>query len=264
MKRAQAGELPFQETVELIEALIVQDEQADAKYQQSLDQIDKELEDVTTLLGKAEELEKARQKLKEAQSKREEQTAKAESAQKALELEQEKIPRTETLKAKLTILGAELPRYQDLADKQVQLAAIGEALDAQRETLARQAQEKQERVAELEERRQETSQLIQAPADKERLLREQADLCGRQSVLHGLERDVREWQGYIQQVREGQEQREKFEHQQKHFPLICSKKMTFCGPAGRHGLLPRDWRQRRRRGFISKVRPRRGKRTWNA
>lgn len=63
VKRAQAGELPFQETVELIEALIAQDEQADAQYQQSLDQIDKELEIVTTLLGKAEELEKTRQKL---------------------------------------------------------------------------------------------------------------------------------------------------------------------------------------------------------
>lgn len=240
VKRAQAGELPFQETVELIEALIAQDEQADAQYQQSLDQIDKELEIVTTLLGKAEELEKTRHKLKEAQNKREEQAGKAESAQKALELEQKKIPQMETLKTELAILGAELPRYQDLSDKQAQLAAIGRALDARRETLARQEKEKQEWASELEGQRQEASQLSQTPADKEHLLREQADLHDWQSILHGLERDVREWQGYIRQIREGQEKREKFEHQQQQFSadllqkddLLRASRETWTATAG--------------------------------
>lgn len=205
-QKALEGALPFQEAVELIEMAIGQDEQADRQCQAALEKLDAELKAVTTLLGKAEEREKTRRKREEAICQREALLPKAQEAQKALEAARGKAPQRDALAKELAALEAELPRYQELSDKQGALYALEEQIAAQREGLARQGQLRQAQAQELEAWAREAEGLATAAAGKERLLREKAQVEGRRSVLNTLSQDVREWEQYARRLQEGQEQ----------------------------------------------------------
>ena len=63
VQRARAGELPFQETVALIEALIGGDREEETRQQALLDRLDGALKETSALLGRAEEAQKTREKL---------------------------------------------------------------------------------------------------------------------------------------------------------------------------------------------------------
>ena len=124
LEKAQAGELPFADTVELIRELIRRDREAEEREQGRLDRLEEELKETSALLGKAEEARKTREKLAAACQAREELRPQAETAQKALEEQQQTVPRQEELSRKLSVLEAELPRYQELLEKENAHAAL--------------------------------------------------------------------------------------------------------------------------------------------
>ena len=130
LQQAKEGSLPLQETEALAETLIAGDAHEDAACQSALEKLDAELQNVTTLLAKAEETEKTRQKLEEALEKQQLQQAQAAAAQSALEAEQTKDPRRIALNQSLTALEAELPRYRELQEKQVSLSSLDAQLSA--------------------------------------------------------------------------------------------------------------------------------------
>ena len=92
LQRAQAGELSFEETVELIEQLIGQDREEEQRVQKILDGLDEELKETAALLGKAEEAQKTHEKLAAVCKAREELLPQVERAQRALEAERQKAP----------------------------------------------------------------------------------------------------------------------------------------------------------------------------
>ena len=172
-ERAWAGELPIQETVELLEALLEQDRERDTQCSEELEQLDGELNAVTTLLAKAEELEKAKSQMEEALARRETCKAQWEAAQQQLEAQTAQAPQLEGLRAQLADLEAELPRYQELEQLRQNLAAQTQSIRQQSTWLEEQENEQRRREKELELWRQERTGLEEAGAQRERLLGQQ-------------------------------------------------------------------------------------------
>ncbi len=172
-ERAWAGELPIQETVELLEALLEQDRERDTQCNEELEQLDGEWKAVTALLAKAEELEKAQSQLEEAQVRRETCATQWEAAQQQLEAQTAQASQLEGLQAKLADLEAELPRYQELEQLRQNLTAQTQSIRQQSTWLEEQGNEQQRREKELELWRQERTGLEEAGAQRERLLGQQ-------------------------------------------------------------------------------------------
>lgn len=172
-ERAWAGELPIQETVELLEALLEQDRERDTQCSEELEQLDGEWKAVTALLAKAEELEKTQSQLEEAQVRRETCAAQWEAAQQQLEAQTAQAPQLEGLRAQLADLEAELPRYQELEQLRQNLTAQTQSIRQQSTQLEEQENEQRRREKELELWRQERAGLEEAGAQRERLLGQQ-------------------------------------------------------------------------------------------
>lgn len=172
-ERAWAGELPIQETVELLETLLDQDRERDTQCSEELEQLDGEWKAVTALLAKAEELEKAQSQLEEAQVRRETCAAQWEAAQQQLEAQTAQAPQLEGLRAQLADLEAELPRYQELEQLRQNLTAQTQSIRQQSTWLEEQENEQRRREKELELWRQERAGLEEAGAQRERLLGQQ-------------------------------------------------------------------------------------------
>ena len=172
-ERAWAGELPIQETVELLETLLDQDRERDTQCSEELEQLDGEWKAVTALLAKAEELEKAQSQLEEAQARRKTCAAQWEAAQQQLEAQTAQAPQLEGLRAQLADLEAELPRYQELEQLRQNLTAQTQSIRQQSTWLEEQENEQRRREKELELWRQERTGLEEAGAQRERLLGQQ-------------------------------------------------------------------------------------------
>ena len=172
-ERAWAGELPIQETVELLEILLDQDRERDTQCSEELEQLDGEWKAVTALLAKAEELEKAQSQLEEALARRETCKAQWEAAQQQLEAQTAQAPQLEGLRAQLADLEAELPRYQELEQLRQNLTAQTQSIRQQSTWLEEQENEQRRREKELELWRQERAGLEEAGAQRERLLGQQ-------------------------------------------------------------------------------------------
>lgn len=214
LEQAQAGQLPFEETLELVKTLITQDTQAELRWQKELDKLDGEIRETAAKLGRAAELEKTRKKLADTQIQREEQQKQVQQTKVLLELEQEKIHQREELARELADLEAELPRYQELTEKNGTLAGLERAADELKGQKSRQEGQRQALQTELEGWKTEREGLAQAAADKERLLGEQTQAEARRTALRTLEQDVDAWQRCLQRLREGQEQCEALYRQQ--------------------------------------------------
>lgn len=172
-ERAWAGELPIQETVELLEALLEQDRERDTQCSEELEQLDGEWKAVTALLAKAEELEKAKSQLEEALARRETCKAQWEAAQQQLEAQTAQAPQLDSLRAQLADLEAELPRYQELEQLRQNLTAQTQSIRQQSAQLEGQESEQKQREKKLEQGRQERAGLEEAGAQRERLLGQQ-------------------------------------------------------------------------------------------
>lgn len=206
LQKAQEGILPFQETMELIRTLIGQDKEANVQYQHELDKLDEELKLSAALLGKAEDREKARQKLEEARRRQEDQRVQVEDARKAVAEEEKKLPQKEALAKEKAALEAEFPRYQELAAKQSSLTGLDKQIGIETEKLVQIGQTRLEQAEQLEAGKQELQELSSAAADWERLLREKTQGESRQAALNTLWQDIREWQDCGRRFQEGQAQ----------------------------------------------------------
>lgn len=263
--KAQAGELPFQETVELIQGLIDQDQAEESRRQETLDRLDGALKEASALLGKAQEARKVGEKLEQAQREREELLPQVELARNALEAEQEKTPRQEAIGKELAALEAELPRYQELSRQEDDLAALTEGIAALEENCGRQEEMRAAQAQSLEAWRQELDTLASVDADRERLLREQEQAESRKAVLTALKTQVEQWQTCLQKLGEGQRQREKLEQQKAEWSarlaeekeVLKAGRESFQATAGLFGekqeLLHRQERARERQQALSRL-----------
>ena len=212
--KAQAGDLPYQDTVELIQRLIDQDQKEETSCQEILDQLDDALNKASALLGKAQEAQKVKEKLAQTRRDREELAAQAETAQKALEAAQETMPHQENLGKELAALEAELPRYQELSKQESVLTALAERISELEKNCI---QQENERIASehlLQEWKQELNGLSSVDAERERLLRERDLVESRQTALTALKAQIEQWQACLQKIDAEQRQHAELAQQQ--------------------------------------------------
>ena len=215
LQKAQEGQLPFPETVELIRRLIAQDCEAQEEQQKVLDRLEEELKETSALLGKAEEAQKTQKKLEAACKAREELLPQVEAARKALEEEVQKAPRQEELSKELAAQEAELPRYQELSEKEAARAALTGYVAALEQKRNGQAQMQAAKAQNLEHWKQELASLAGVETEQERLLREKEQAENRRAALESLQAQVRAWQACLGQLTESQTRREVLSQRQK-------------------------------------------------
>lgn len=214
LEKAQAGELPFADTVELIQELIRRDREAEERDQGRLDQLEEELKETSALLGKAEEARKTREKLEATCRAREDLLPQVEAAQIALEEQQQNVPRQEELGRKLSVLEAELPRYQELAEKENARTALTQRITALEQKRDQQEQEQKGIAKDLEAWKQKLGGLATVEAEQERLLREQEQTENRKATLESLQAQVQAWQSCLDQLAEGRTRMESLAQRQ--------------------------------------------------
>ncbi len=113
-QKAQAGELSANEVTSLIEKLIASDKQKADKLTAEIEVLDKELEEINTTLGKAQEFEKATRSLELNRS----MLPKAEEELERVRADFESIPQKEAerenIHKEITIFSEELSLYDEL------------------------------------------------------------------------------------------------------------------------------------------------------
>lgn len=189
LELARAQSLPFQETVALIEQLLSQDRAESAQTQEALAGTNRDLTQVHTLLGRARELQHARQELTQAQTRRETCQTAAVAAQTELEARQAELPRRQALEQQIAALEAQLPRYGELERQCADLNTLDQALAGQQSALEASLRRQEEQTQALDRLREQAQALAGADADLERLLYQKSHLEARSTALDALVRD---------------------------------------------------------------------------
>ena len=132
VEKARAGELPLEETVELLRSLIGQDEEAAAALGREKELADRQLEIIDGSLGRLADREKA-----EASIVRNKESLAAENEtlrerRAALEEQRKKAPETEAAQDEKSKLEAEIPRYDALDRLRSETERLQEALELRR------------------------------------------------------------------------------------------------------------------------------------
>ena len=212
---AKQGALPFGETLELAEQLIAADEQAEADSQQAMAALEGQLDEVTALLGKAEELEKTRARLAQARQQQEALGARVVADRAALEARQADAPKRKALEEQLHTWQAEFPRYGELRQRQDTLTALEKQRAQTAADLAAGAQQRAAKQAALEDWRREAAALAGAEGEKERLRAETARTESRRQALLALLQDAAQWEQLGRALQAGQAQCEALERQRE-------------------------------------------------
>lgn len=208
LEQAQKGELPFEDTVELIVALIDGDRTADARCREELKQLDRELEEVAARLALGEQRRQTQEKLADTIKKRETVLLGLEAAQKLWDQEDQQGPRREQLRQERVKLEEKLPDYQQLEalrDRLVQLDKEAQTQDLAHQRFLEAMQEQREN---LEQMRQACKELEEIPAQRERVLRGQELLAAQVKELEALQGELTEYRKISHQVQDLERQRQ--------------------------------------------------------
>ena len=190
LRQAKEGTLPFAETVALIERLLAQDQSDAEETDRAIADRNESLAQVHTLLGKAQEVQRARQELAQAQARRETLAATAEEAAGKLAQQRAALPRQESLRQQIAALEAQMPRYQELEQTQQAHGALQRSIAEQQSALEAAVQRQSTQAAALESLEEALRGLSGAEAERERILHQQSQQERVGAELESLARDA--------------------------------------------------------------------------
>lgn len=190
LQQAKGGNLPFAETVALIERLLARDQSDAEETDRAIADRNQSLAQIHTLLGKAQEVQRARQELAQAQVRREALAAAAETAAGELERQRETLPQQESLRQKIAALDAQMPRYKELEQTQQSHDALERSVSERQAGLEIALQHQREQTAALETLEASLRGLSGAEAEQERILHQQSQLERVGVDLEALARDA--------------------------------------------------------------------------
>lgn len=190
LRQAKEGTLPFAETVALIERLLAQDQSDAEETDRAIADRNESLAQVHTLLGKAQEVQRARQELAQAQARREALAATAEEAAGKLAQQRAALPRQESLRQQIAALEAQMPRYQELEQTQQAHGALQRSIAEQQSALEAAVQRQSTQAAALESLEEALRGLSGAEAERERILHQQSQQERVGAELESLARDA--------------------------------------------------------------------------
>ncbi len=205
LARAQEGQLPFEESLGILEALLAQDEEKKDACDQEMAQVAQEIKAVTTLLGQAEEQEKAKRQLAEAKEKQQIQELAAQQAQADRQAQLDLQPKRKELADAMADLSAKLPAYAALGKQQKERLCLQKEVAAMEGDLQAMGQAFQAQDLERKSWELEMEGLFQAEVEREKLLQEAAEAKRRQSLLASIGELAQTWQSLAGKGRAAEE-----------------------------------------------------------
>jgi exonuclease SbcC len=117
LTKAKEGDLPLEDTVALIEKIVLQDKEEVGKATLDLERIEKELKEITTTLAKAEEMEIVKLELDKAEKELKDKKPLMDSLLGILNIEKGKKPQIDLLSEEITTAKNNLSHYDELEEK---------------------------------------------------------------------------------------------------------------------------------------------------
>ncbi|MBQ5812567.1 MAG: SMC family ATPase [Clostridia bacterium] len=205
LDEAKAGQLPIDDTSELIEKLIKDDAQAENDLGNALVKTELGISKAEALLVRAGEYAKAQEELDKALAGIENKSALRASLHESLERERARQPEKDAIEQELAKLEAQMESYDRLDILMKELSetkavieretGISQALEKNTDSLAKETEKRKARYTELET----------AGEQRERITREKEQLEQRYSALQDLYKDIREYSSVCAQLRKAQE-----------------------------------------------------------
>lgn len=190
LDQAKEGALPLEDTMALIASLLERDQSDAEETDRSMGQVNQSLAQVHTLLGKAQEVQRARQELAQAQERRGALEAAAEAAAARLSQQRAALPRQEDLRQQIAALDAQMPRYQELEQTQQSHDALERSILEKQAALEAAAQRQKTQASSLEALEESLKSLSGAEAERERILHQQSQQERLGEELESLARDA--------------------------------------------------------------------------
>lgn len=171
LQKAKDGAMLMEDVVSLLQTLIQNDLLASETMTGDLQFLEKQLDDLTTKISKAEELAKRKADLEQAETDRNDQQSKLIDLKAIWDSEKAKLPETEELVRQITALDVELPRYDDLEKLTQDYQDLNTKITNDSALLETKLKEQKKLTAEITTLNEEQRLLESAAAEKERHLR---------------------------------------------------------------------------------------------
>lgn len=190
LDKAKEGMLTLEETVELIEKIILQDKEESVSYKEKQEFIEKSLREITAALTKAEEMEKAKSELEKAVKELADKEPLKEKLAAILANEEKKRSHINLLVDEIITAKNKLSQYEELEEKSRLLGT----LERQKENSERLREEKSillgNKKNEKTDAKQELGLLKDVGLEKEKLLNQQKSLLDRGTQVNSLNSSI--------------------------------------------------------------------------
>jgi len=190
LKKAKEGLFPLEETVDLIEKIILQDKEEVQSARGNLEIIEKNLREITAVLTKADEMERVKLELDKAEKELADKRPLMEGLLGVLDIEKGKRPQIDLLSAEITTAINNLTKYDEL---EVKLKLLGELKNKKQES----EESREEKIMLLEKKRAEKIDLRKellllndVGLDKEKFMNQQTIFIDRQTLVQNLSANI--------------------------------------------------------------------------
>ncbi|MDE6613064.1 MAG: hypothetical protein K2K28_00720, partial [Clostridia bacterium] len=206
VRKAKSGELPFAETIELIEGLISDDLKRQKSAAEAAEKLEEAAEELTKKLAKSEERLKAEGDLKRTKLLLEEYPPKLSALKEIYEKNKSLLPEKEKAEKTAAEIGAHLPEYDELEAKRQSLYLSEQKVKncvANADALAERKKRSAEDISAL---KTEQKSLAGAGERRAKLEAEREQAAEKARKLNILQGEVEIYNGLCARVKSAQEQ----------------------------------------------------------
>lgn len=204
VKKAKNNELSVSEIVLLTEELIKQDEVAEGELDAKLTRFDKELEEITKLLTKAQTLKSAKTSLETAQAElADAENKKTELSQKLKDAEEHKADIADAVN-KIAAIDAEFASYDELDNNKKQLADLCATIKEDETSYGAKCKELEDLNKSITDLETEAKTLEPAGVEKAKVEGQIKDVTSKKAAFEGLEKEIKELKVLEKQLADAQ------------------------------------------------------------
>lgn len=204
LKKAKDGNLPTTDTIVLIEQLVTQDTNKKELLEATSKEIQKQLEQINALLGKAEEIVKAKNGFLKTQESLAEKKPILADLLVGLEAEQNRQPERDKLSEQITTEKNKLPQYDDLDNSRGQLESKKTTFLEKSKTVIQQKALLETLKRTLEEWKVELEGLKDVGTQKEKYSNQKDKAVERQKRLNELSKALTDYESFLRDMKETQ------------------------------------------------------------
>ena len=172
VKKAKNGELIITDVEELIGKLLLADNEDNKKCVSELDTIDKKLEDINNIIGKAEEKNKLRNELSDSEKLYISQQSVLQKLNEENESAKKRLPEAEFCDKEIAVIEAALPNYDELDKRTSESETVGKQIKELINLMDFNCEEKKKLENKLSASKEELKHLENAGEQREKFIQE--------------------------------------------------------------------------------------------